>query len=113
MIKRRAPLSTTKIADVSPSAMPSSIAKAMQVEFELEITAYLSSVEYGPHELFLRGVVFGDRERRFDDGDPIRTSNIVSYEELQGYVVARTLNSTYVVCDWAAEGARGGSKAQH
>ncbi|QHG68227.1 hypothetical protein C2H86_12335 [Pseudomonas putida] len=85
----------------------------MHTEFELEITAYLSSVEYGPHELFLRGVVFGDRERRFDDGDPIRTSNIVSYVELQGYVLARTLNSTYVVCDWAAEGARGGSKAQH
>lgn len=48
----------------------------------MEVTAYLSSVEYGPHELFLRGVAFGDRERRFDDGDPIRTSNIVSYEEL-------------------------------
>ncbi len=112
MVKRRAPLSTSKIVDVSPSAMPSTVAKAIQIEFELEITAYLSSVEYGPHELFLRGVVFGDRERRFDDGDPIRTSNIVSYEELQGYV-ARTLNSTYVVCDWAADGARGGSKAQH
>lgn len=113
MFKRRAPLSTSKIVDVSPSAMPSTVAKAIQIEFELEITAFLSSVEYGLHELFLIGVVFGDRERRFDDGDPIRTSNIVSYEELQGYVVARTLNSTYVVCDWAADGARGGSKAQH
>lgn len=113
MVKRRAPLSTSKIVDVSPSAMPSTVAKAMQIDFDLEVTAYLSSVEYGPHELFLRGVVFGDRERRFDDGDPIRTSNIVTYEELQGYVVARTLNSTYVVCDWAAAGARGGSTAQH
>ncbi len=113
MVKRRAPLSTSKIVDVSPSAMPSTVAKAIQIEFELEITAYLSSVEYGPHELFLRGIVFGDRERRFDDGDPIRTSNIVTYEELQGHLVARTLNSTYVVCDWAAEGARGGSKSQH
>ncbi|MEH6412466.1 hypothetical protein ACIPZG_05530 [Pseudomonas sp. NPDC089395] len=113
MVKRRAPLSTSKIVDVSPSAMPSTVAKAMQFEFDLEVTAYLSSVEYGPHELFLRGVVFGDRQRRFDDGDPIRTSNIVSCEDLQGYVVARTRNSTYVVCDWAADGARGGSKAQH
>ncbi|MFJ4455998.1 hypothetical protein ACIP1G_19220 [Pseudomonas sp. NPDC089392] len=113
MVKRPAPLSTYKIVDVSPSAIPSTVAKAMQTEFELEITAYLSSVEYGPHELFLRGVVFGDRERRFDDGDPIRTSNVVTYEEIQDYVVARTLNSTYVVCDWAAGGGRGGSKAQH
>lgn len=113
MVKRPAPLSTCKIVDVSPSAMPSTVARAMQMEFELEITAYLSSVEYGPHELFLRGVVFGDRERRFDDGDPIRTSNVVTYEEILGYVVARTLNSTYVVCDWAAGGGRGGSKAQH
>ncbi|MNJ38372.1 hypothetical protein D3C77_332180 [compost metagenome] len=113
MVKRRAPLSTSKIVSVSPSAMPSTVAKAMQIEFDLVITAYLSSVEYGPSELFLRGVVFGDRERRFDDGDPICTSNIVTQEELQGYLVARTLNSTYVVCDWAADGARGGSKAQH
>ncbi|MEC4025468.1 MULTISPECIES: hypothetical protein [Pseudomonas putida group] len=113
MVKRRAPLSTYKIVDVSPSAMPSTVAKAMQIRFELEITAYLSSVEYGPHELFLRGMVFGDRERRFEDGDPIRTSNIVTYEDLQGYVVARTLNSTYLICDWAADGGRGGSKAQH
>lgn len=113
MVKRRAPLSTSKIVHVSPSAMPRTVANAMRVHFELEVTAYLSSVEYGLHELFLRGVVFGDRERRFDDGDPIRTSNIVSCEELHGYLIARTLNSTYVVCDWAAEGARGGSKAQH
>lgn len=113
MAKERAPLSTSKVIDASPSAIPRTVAKAMQIEFDLEITAYLCSVEYGPHELFLRGIVFGDQERRFDDGDPIRTSNIVTYEELQGYVVARTLNSTYVVCDWAADGARGGSKAQH
>jgi len=113
MVKRRAPLPTSKIVDVSPSAMPSTVANAMRVDFDLEVTAYLSSVEYGPHELFLRGVVFGDRERRFDDGDPIRTSNIVTYQRLQGYLLARTLNSTYVVCDWAADGARGVSKAQH
>lgn len=112
MVKRRAPLSTSKIVHVSPSAIPSTVAKATQIEFDWEVTAYLSSVEYAPYELFLRGVVFGDRERRFDDGDPIRTSNIVTYEEFLGYVVARTLNSTYVVCDWAADGARGGSKAQ-
>lgn len=113
MVIRREPLSTSKVVDVSPSAMPSTVAKAMQIDFDLEFTAYLSSVEYWPHELFLRGIVFGDRERRFDDGDPIRTSNIVTYEELQGYLVARTLNSTYVVCEWAAGGGRGGSKAQH
>lgn len=56
MVKRRAPLTTSKIVDVSPSAMPSTVAKAMHTEFDVEITAYLSSVEYGQHELSLKGV---------------------------------------------------------
>lgn len=61
-----------------PSAIPTSVTKAMQAELGLEITGYLSSVEYGPGERFLRGVVFGDREKRFDDGEPIRTSVIMT-----------------------------------
>ncbi|POF95183.1 hypothetical protein BGP83_20075 [Pseudomonas putida] len=85
----------------------------MQAELGLEITGYLSSVKYGTGELFLRGIVFGDREKRFDDGELIRTSIIMASQEIQGYLVVQTLNSRYVVCDWAGDGARGCSKALH
>ena len=93
--------------------MPSSVLKAMQPEFELAITAYLSSASYGEGELYLKGVVFGDREKRFDDGDFICTSTIMGIQEMQGYVVVQTLNSRYAVCDWAGDGNRGSSKATH
>lgn len=112
MAKARPPLSTVRVTETVPSAIPNTVASAMQLVTE-EITAYLSSVEYVAGELFLKGIVFGDRKRRFNDGDRVCTSTIVTYEEHQGYQVARTLNSTYVVCDWAAEGARGGSKSLH
>ncbi|MNJ68727.1 hypothetical protein D3C77_649990 [compost metagenome] len=85
----------------------------MQTEFELAISAYLSSTSYGEAELYLKGLVFGDREKRFDDGDPICTSIIMGTQVIQGYLVVQTLNSLYVVCDWAGNGARGSSKAQH
>ncbi|MFJ2550191.1 hypothetical protein ACIOVF_27540 [Pseudomonas sp. NPDC087612] len=113
MVKRSAPLSTHKPVVTPPSAIPTSVTKAMQAEVGLEITGYLSSVEYGPGERFLRGVVFGDREKRFDDGEPIRTSVIMTSQKIQGYLVVQTLNSLYVVCDWAGDGARGCSKALH
>ncbi|WP_422422197.1 hypothetical protein [Pseudomonas sp. GZD-222] len=113
MVKRSVPLATHKPVDTPPSAIPKSVSKAMQAELNLEITGYLSSVEYGPGERFLRGVVFGDREKRFDDGEPIRTSVIMTSQEIQGYLVVQTLNSLYVVCDWAGDGARGCSKALH
>ncbi|MCE1003087.1 hypothetical protein LU656_20470, partial [Pseudomonas sp. NMI1173_11] len=78
MVKRSAPLSTHKPVDTPPSSIPSSVTKAMQAELGLEITGYLSSVKYGTGELFLRGIVFGDREKRFDDGELIRTSIIMA-----------------------------------
>lgn len=85
----------------------------MQIDFGLEITGYLSSVEYGTGELFLKGIVFGDRGKRFDDGDPICTSIIMGAQEIQARLVVQTLSSRYVVCDWAGDGARGSSKSQH
>ncbi|CAH0649914.1 MULTISPECIES: hypothetical protein [Pseudomonas] len=113
MVRRRTPLSSSKIVDAPLAAMPSSVKQAMQIDFGREITAFLSSVEYGTGELFLEGIVFRDRENRFDDGDPIRTSIIMSSEEIQGYVVVQTLSSRYVVCDWASHGARENSSIQH
>lgn len=113
MVRRRTPLSSSKIVDTPLAAMPSSVKKAMQIDFGWEITAYLSSVEYGTGELFLEGIVFHDREKRFDDGDPIRTSIIMGSDQIHGYLIVQTLSSRYVVCDWAGDGARGSSKAQH
>lgn len=113
LVRRRTPLSSSKIVDSPLAAMPSSVKKAMQIDFGWEITAYLSSVEYGAGELYLEGIVFRDREKRFDDGDPIRTSIIMGSEQIQGYLVVQTLSSRYVVCDWAGDGASGNSKTQH
>ncbi|MNJ23798.1 hypothetical protein D3C77_181930 [compost metagenome] len=61
MTERRTPLSTRKTTDASPSAMPSSVVKAMQIDFGMELTGYLSSVEYGAGDQILRGIVFSDR----------------------------------------------------
>lgn len=111
-MRHRVPLSSYKAAEVSPAAIPTSVARAMAA-VSTEVTAYLSSVEYAVGELSLKGVVFGDREKRFNDGDAICTSIIRGSLEVNGYLVVRTLNSSYVVCDWAGEGARGSSIAQH
>lgn len=113
MGKRRESLSSYKVVDTPPSAVPRSVAAARAIQFGFDVTAYLSFVEYGPGELSLIGLVFGDRGRRFDDGDRIRTSIIMRSEEIQGYLVVQTLSSLYVVCDWAGYSARGASKARH
>ncbi|MHC2148926.1 hypothetical protein [Pseudomonas sp. 210_17 TE3656] len=112
MVRRRTPISSSKIFDTPLAAMPSSVIKAMHIDFGWEIKAFLSSVEYGAGELFLKGIVFRDRDKRFDDGDPIRTSFIMGSKEIQGYLVVQTLSSRYVICDWAGDGARGNSKTQ-
>lgn len=111
-MRRRIPLSSYKAAEVPPAAIPSTVAKAM-VAITTNVTAYLSSVEYGAGELFLKGVVFGDQEKRFNDGDTICTSVIRRTLHVDGYLVVETLNSSYVVCDWGGEGGRGSSKSTH
>ncbi|WEK31558.1 MAG: hypothetical protein P0Y58_05000 [Candidatus Pseudomonas phytovorans] len=113
MARNRVPLSTRPVDEASGATMPSSVVKAMQVPFDLEVTAYLSSVQYGPGELYLQGVIFNDREQRFEDGASIRTSIIMAAQEIHGFFVVRTLSSLYVVCDWAGDAAREISKAKH
>ncbi len=113
MARNRVSLSTRPVDDAPTARMPSSVVKAMQVPFGLQITAYLSSVQYGPGELYLQGVIFSDREQRFEDGASIRTSIIMSAQEIQGFFVVRTLSSLYVVCDWAGDAARESSKSKH
>ena len=113
MVKSRVPLSSCPVEDTPVITMPSSVAKAMQLSFGVEITGYLSSVRYEAGELSLKGIVFGDRERRFEDGSSIITSIVLDSQELQGFLVVRTLRSVYVVCDWAGDCAREHSKTRH
>lgn len=66
----------------------------------MPVTAFISAAAYGPRNMYLERVVFGDRGGRFDDGDTIRTSIIMDSSIVAGYLVVRTLSSTYVVSDW-------------
>ena len=91
----------------------SNVAKAMQRSFGVEITGYLSSVRYEAGELSLKGIVFGDREGRSADGSSVITSTALDSQELQGFLVVRTLRSVYVVCDWAGDCAGENSKTRH
>ncbi|MNJ54653.1 hypothetical protein D3C77_501040 [compost metagenome] len=106
MSKPRAPLSTDKPVKSYPAAIPSGVAKAMDTQFDLAVSAYLSSVQYGEGEVYLTGVIFGDDRKRFADGTTIFTSIIMGSEEQQGYLIIHTLNSSYVICDWAGSEAK-------
>lgn len=101
MIKKRAPLLKRHAVDHPPVTTPSTVAKTMETDFGIPITAYLSAAVFGAGELYIEGLVFKDSGRRFDDGDRIRTSIIMSSHTVQGYLVVQTLSSTYVICDWA------------
>lgn len=101
MIKKRDPLSTRHAPDDPPVAMPRTVLKATEINFEFPITAYLSAAVFGAGELYIEGFVFKDSGRRFDDGARIRTSIIMSSQTVHGYLVVQTLSSTYVICDWA------------
>ncbi len=105
MSKPRAPL-TDKPVTSYPAAISSGVAKAMDTQFDLAVTAYLSSAQYMEGEVCLTGVIFGDDRKRFADGTTIFTSMIIRSQELQGYLVVHTLNSSYVICDWAGDDAR-------
>ncbi|WEK29666.1 MAG: hypothetical protein P0Y58_22645 [Candidatus Pseudomonas phytovorans] len=101
MIKKRAPLSTRHTFDDPAVTMPRTVSKAMEASFGIPITAYLSAAVFGAGELYIEGFVFKDNGKRFDDGDRIRTSILMSSHTVEGYLVVQTLRSTYVICDWA------------
>ncbi len=100
MGKKRVTLSTCKVDQNHAVTWPSSVAKAKQTDFGVPVTAYISAAAYGAGDMYLEGVVFGDREGRFDDGDTIRTSIIMSSETIGGFLVVQTLSSLHVVCDF-------------
>lgn len=106
MSKLRVPPFTNKPAWSDCAAIPSSVAKAMDTQFDVTVTAYLSSVQYGEGEAYMIGVIFGDDRKRFTDGSTICTSIIMKTEERRGYLVVHTMNSCYVICDWAASNGK-------
>lgn len=106
MSKLIAPLTSYKTQESNPASIPSGVLKAMQIQFELPVTAYLTSVQYGEGEVYLTGIIFGDERKRFANGTTIFTSVIMGTQEVEGYLVVHTLNSSYVICDWAGDEAK-------
>lgn len=90
----------------NPAPMPSGVLEAMEIQFGLAVTAYLTSVQYGEGEVYLTGIIFGDERKRFVNGTKIFTSIILGTQEIQGYLVVHTLSSSYVVCEWAEDKAK-------
>jgi len=113
MAKNRVPLSSCLATDRPSVTLPGNVVKAMQIPFEIEVTALLWSVRLEPGELSPEGTIFGDREQRFEDGASTVTPLVLSSQELQGFLVVHTLRSVYVVCDWSRSSANRVSETQH
>jgi hypothetical protein len=64
----------------------------------MEVTAYLYEAVHDRLNNVVRGFVFGDKKKRFSDGDLIRSSFICA---IKGDFVT-TLNSSYRVISWEA-----------
>lgn len=81
---------------------PAMVLDAMATDFGVAINGYLICA--AAEGVTLIGIVFGDNKRRFKNGHSIRTSAVMGQQVIHGYVIVDTLNSRYVVCDWAQEG---------
>ena len=64
------------------------------IEFDAIIRDYVI-VELSPRHKQVYGYVYADEKGRFNDGDMIRTSNIIELNEERGYV--KTRNSVYIL----------------
>lgn len=113
MNRNGVPLASFPIADFQTVRLPSGVVNAMQSSWDFEITAYLTNVQYGSKELYLQGIIYGDRDKRFEDGSTIQTSIIIDTQQSQDYLVVRTLSSLYIVCEWAGDSARENSRIKH
>ena len=91
------------LAQKGDRVIPSAVADAMKVDFGIAVTAYLCCTAFTGYCAI--GLVFSDRFGRFDDGDGICTSNVLSMTMIKGYAVLETLNSWYVVITWANDHA--------
>ncbi|AIB44635.1 hypothetical protein [Pseudomonas lurida] len=79
--------------------IPKIVAKAMQVDFDAQISGYLICAIPDPQGMI--GVIYVDDRGRFANGSSIRTSRVVASSIIKGYVVVETLNSLYVICSWS------------
>jgi hypothetical protein len=102
MVLKREGLNSNVFLETEILAMPNAIIEAMNIDFGRLVTAYLCNVILEGRVAF--GNVFADRFRRFNHGNGIHTSNILSKPVVKGYVLLETLNSVYVVCTWAGDG---------
>ncbi len=85
--------------------MPASVQRAINTNFKVPITGYLSCVISDAAIGCLVGIVFRESRGRFEDGATIRTSTLISCTDHGGYKLFETIGgSRYVVCDWALEG---------
>lgn len=84
---------------VDPVLMPTNVVSAMKQDFPVAITGYLTCA--ATEAVCLIGIVFGDTSGRFVNGHSIRTSFVLERQLIHGYVIVKTLNSRYVICDWA------------
>jgi hypothetical protein len=87
---------------VDPVSIPAMVLNAMKTNFGVPVTGYLICAE--ADGVTLIGIVFGDTRGRFKNGDSIRTSVVMGRQVIHGHVIAETLNSHYVICNWAQEG---------
>lgn len=96
-------LNSKIILDVQEQdGIPTIVATAMKTDFGVQISGYLICVV--PESPGMIGVIYGDDRRRFENGTSIRTSRLIASSTIKGYVVAQTLNSRYVICNWSGNG---------
>ena len=92
-------------AEVKPTSIPASVERAMGVQFEFPVTAYMCYAMVDHEINCLVGVVYQEQRGRFRDGATVRTSSLRRRFESHGYHVFETSNgSSYVVCEWAPAG---------
>jgi hypothetical protein len=99
---KSADLMSNVILETEILAMPNAVVEAMSIDFGRPVTAYLCNVVFEGRVAL--GNVFVDRFRRFNHGNGIHTSTILSKSTIKGYVLLETLNSVYVVCSWSGDG---------
>ena len=92
-------------AETPPGPVPTTVERAMTINFGIAITGFLCCALYDQSINCLVGIVYRESRGRFRDGSTIRTSTLRRRIEHGVHHLFETRNgSVYVVCDWAQEG---------